>query len=252
MQARIAASNQTNVRELVGELGTLATETSAQFTGMAGDLAGALTGVHQKVQDFIKNISEGSSATLTIQPSFDPSTKEQLMIDAVESVNAVQAEMNDNPVVIPMKSTLDEVKAQYENLKTIMEQTKIVLPVVMQKPQGLATGGMVDGPGSGTSDSIHAMLSNGEFVMKASAVQRYGEAFMSMINMGSFPVSQPVATPRVQKFANGGMVSAARPAQRDTVDINLIIGQKRIRLQGEGSQVTTLVNELSRLAEGTL
>ena len=38
----------------------------------------------------------------------------------------------------------------------------------------MATGGLVTGPGSGTSDSIPAMLSNGEFVMRASAVDKLG------------------------------------------------------------------------------
>ena len=43
-------------------------------------------------------------------------------------------------------------------------------------------GGFVEGPGTGTSDSIHALLSNGEYVMPASAVEpdwgghAYGDA----------------------------------------------------------------------------
>lgn len=45
-----------------------------------------------------------------------------------------------------------------------------------------ATGGYVSGPGTGTSDSIPARLSNGEFVMKAKAVKAYGLDFMNSIN----------------------------------------------------------------------
>lgn len=45
-----------------------------------------------------------------------------------------------------------------------------------------ATGGAVEGPGSGTSDSILARLSNGEFVMRASAVRHWGEDFLSDLN----------------------------------------------------------------------
>src|SRR5690625_5541874 len=44
---------------------------------------------------------------------------------------------------------------------------------------GRATGGLVLGPGSATSDSIPARLSNGEFVMRAASVKKYGTAFMS-------------------------------------------------------------------------
>lgn len=52
-----------------------------------------------------------------------------------------------------------------------------------------ARGGMVRGPGTGTSDSVPAMLSNGEFVMRASAVQRHGAGFFHALN-----------------FADGGLV----------------------------------------------
>ena len=42
---------------------------------------------------------------------------------------------------------------------------------------GFATGGRVIGPGSGTSNSILARLSNGEFVIRAAAVRKYGARF---------------------------------------------------------------------------
>jgi TP901 family phage tail tape measure protein len=45
-----------------------------------------------------------------------------------------------------------------------------------------AEGGMVRGPGSGKSDSINARLSNGEYVVKADAVRKYGESFLDNVN----------------------------------------------------------------------
>jgi hypothetical protein len=50
-----------------------------------------------------------------------------------------------------------------------------------------ASGGMISGPGTGTSDSIMARLSNGEFVMNARSVARYGVPFMNAVNSGSLP-----------------------------------------------------------------
>jgi TP901 family phage tail tape measure protein len=55
-----------------------------------------------------------------------------------------------------------------------------------------ATGGHVKGPGTPTSDSIPAYLSDGEYVVKASSVAKYGTGFMDHINAG--------------KFANGGLI----------------------------------------------
>jgi hypothetical protein len=45
-----------------------------------------------------------------------------------------------------------------------------------------ATGGLVSGPGSATSDSIPARLSAGEYVVRAAAVRQVGVAFLDSIN----------------------------------------------------------------------
>lgn len=71
--------------------------------------------------------------------------------------------------------------------------------------KGLATGGSVDGPGTGTSDSVPAMLSNGEYVLNAQAVDRLGVPFLNGLNTG-----------RLRGFASGGLVGSGgaynRPA----------------------------------------
>src|SRR6185369_14038180 len=51
---------------------------------------------------------------------------------------------------------------------------------------GHAEGGPIRGPGTATSDSIPARLSNGEFVVRASAVQSYGEGLFHALNNMSF------------------------------------------------------------------
>ncbi|MDU2064708.1 MAG: transglycosylase SLT domain-containing protein [Sporomusaceae bacterium] len=63
-----------------------------------------------------------------------------------------------------------------------------------------ADGGHIQGPGTGTSDSILSWLSNGEFVIKAASVKRYGTAFFHALNNGFLP---PSLLPR---FATGGQV----------------------------------------------
>ncbi|MHC2273535.1 tape measure domain-containing protein [Bradyrhizobium diazoefficiens] len=60
----------------------------------------------------------------------------------------------------------------------------------------LASGGHITGPGTPTSDSIPAMLSNGEYVHNAAAVQHYGVDFMHALN-----------TRKLKKFADGGPTS---------------------------------------------
>lgn len=48
-------------------------------------------------------------------------------------------------------------------------------------------GGYVAGPGTGTSDSIPAMLSNGEYVITSQAVNRIGRDNLDAINAGRVP-----------------------------------------------------------------
>lgn len=62
---------------------------------------------------------------------------------------------------------------------------------------GFATGGYIAGPGTGTSDSIPAFLSNGEYVLTADAVQNVGLPLLDAVNSG-----------RVGHFATGGLVRA--------------------------------------------
>ena len=48
-----------------------------------------------------------------------------------------------------------------------------------------ASGGYISGPGGSRDDLIPAMLSNGEFVIQASAVRKFGRGFLSAINQGT-------------------------------------------------------------------
>lgn len=72
-----------------------------------------------------------------------------------------------------------------------------------------ATGGYISGEGTSTSDSIPAMLSNGEFVVKASSVRKYGTGFLNAVNNGNFTKIHS----RVYKFADGGSVVSSVPQE---------------------------------------
>jgi len=62
-------------------------------------------------------------------------------------------------------------------------------------PVGAAGGGAVRGPGTSTSDSIPAMLSDGEYVTRASAVKKYGVGLFHSLN--------------AMRFAEGGLALKA-------------------------------------------
>jgi len=64
-----------------------------------------------------------------------------------------------------------------------------------------AAGGFISG-GSGNKDDVPAMLMGGEFVMRKSAVQKYGAGFFNALNSGG-----------VQGYASGGSVRQRRDAE---------------------------------------
>lgn len=80
----------------------------------------------------------------------------------------------------------------------------------------MATGGLVVGPGTGTSDEVAARLSNGEYVIKEERVRALGVQFFDAINSGAW-----------QRYATGGYVQkyAATP-----VTPNPIVSQPEARI----------------------
>jgi len=73
---------------------------------------------------------------------------------------------------------------------------------------GHADGGQIKGPGTGTSDSILARLSNGEFVINAKAVAALGPRFFHALNNMELPGFAMGGLVMEPAFASGGMVSA--------------------------------------------
>jgi hypothetical protein len=80
---------------------------------------------------------------------------------------------------------------------------KTVFGVSMKK----ATGGLITGPGTGTSDSIPAMLSSGEYVINAAAVQRLGTAYLDTLNSPHYAEGGQVGTPAMGVAGSGGSVT---------------------------------------------
>lgn len=101
-----------------------------------------------------------------------------------------------NYLIANPQSTIQEaykaVLAQSQVIADTPLATKVERVTNKLKGMEYSSGGYVSGPGTGTSDSIPARLSNGEYVIKASAVDQYGHGLLNAINE--------------QKFADGGPV----------------------------------------------
>jgi len=93
------------------------------------------------------------------------------------------------------------------------EATKYIQDFEKTYGTGFASGGRVSGAGSGTSDSIPAMLSNGEYVVRAGAVKAVGVGTMDRINQADR-----------MNFADGGLVKGYKdggPAKKDGTPVDI-------------------------------
>ena len=103
-----------------------------------------------------------------------------------------------------------------------------------------AAGGHVRGPGSATSDSILARLSNGEFVMRAAAVRAWGPQLLSAMNALNRPLP---GVANGSGFADGGMVSATTS---EGATVNLHFPGGSFALRGDKAIVMGLTREARR------
>ncbi len=126
---------------------------------------------------------------------------------------------------------IDKARAAAAAVRSILPGSGGTSAPVAEAPiPGRAAGGYIRGPGSGTSDSILARLSNGEFVMRASAVQHWGAGLLSAMNAAGRP-----------RFAAGGMVSA-KTSDGATVNLMFPSGSS-FALRGDAGIVAGLVRE---------
>ncbi|MEU6651273.1 hypothetical protein ABZ904_17970 [Streptomyces sp. NPDC046900] len=129
--------------------------------------------------------------------------------------------------------------------------------------QMFPNGGFIQGPGTGTSDSILAFMgsgamahvSNTEYVIRAAAVKKYGVAFLDAVNQGVFNAKKLASGGLVPKLATGGTAKKPNPLPKNTVLFNgqrvnessiiSAIGISFINgLEGSASQIQSATNRV--------
>lgn len=180
---------------------------------------------------FIKELQQIELAANDLEQS-NAEDKLASIRDEMQQLKDQAAQLKDLPVSVKTDdATVEQVRSTIENLVAQLSQKEVVIPVRVlmpdqagavttepsTQPPALATGGILRGPGTGTSDSILARLSNGEGVINARAVQYYGADLIHQLNnlrtprfatggvMGNVPVpSIPSLAPALQQQLDGG------------------------------------------------
>ena len=113
-------------------------------------------------------------------------------------------------------------------------------------PQTHAEGGYITGPGTATSDSIPAYLSNGEYVVKAAAVAKYGVGMFDRLNAMHFAAGGKVD--KKKRTASGGVfVHDNTAALQQSIDRLTEVSEHQTQAVGEATSRTEKWSE--RMAE---
>lgn len=155
-----------------------------------------------------------------------------------------------------MGNALDVASNLLSTLRSITGRTWTAFIDTISGGGGHATGGRIYGPGTSTSDSIPAMLSNGEMVLRAAAVKKidalYGRSFLNTLNaVGSVEKAmQPSAFAlnarrKSQAYATGGRVSTANGSWN--IEVNPVVNvEANGNLNAGVRELNNRVDELNR------
>lgn len=124
-------------------------------------------------------------------------------LSGIRNVAGAIASLHDKTVSI---TSIHNVITNSKTYRSVHDITGATGGLFTGKSFRYADGGLVQGPGTGTSDDVPApWLSNGEFVIKKAAVDKYGERFLQRINDGQFDGPH---------YAKGGKVTKAQKAAK--------------------------------------
>ena len=145
-----------------------------------------MNGIANLVKTFavLRNaFSRSKQDTQTLGHQFEYLTQEQIQAASVAaSLDQVHSQLKQT--FTSEASAVDRLRAAYE--RAIVSQNRFRGPVTkgskVVPPKGYASGGIVSGPGTGTSDSIAAMISNGEAIIPAAMVEKYGGLVQGIIS----------------------------------------------------------------------
>ena len=198
-----AASQSTSTLDYTSDVKTTASDTNSKNTSLISDsVTTALTPLFNQFTSGISTIFGGISSVL--QGGFSG-----LLGIGVQLLSPILGMFG-----IQMLSTGTDV-LMLGGITTIVTLLGAFLPLIYtalltDAMLPFASGGYVSGIGTSTSDSIPAMLSNGEYVINAKATKQYAP-LLDAINNGRFS--------KIAKgFATGGLVGAtviATPAYSD-------------------------------------
>lgn len=119
----------------------------------------------------------------------------------------------------------------------------VYIRVVKTGATGVSTGGLIRGPGTPTSDSIPAMLSDGEFVIRAAQARKYLSVLRSINTGAGIPLKTSLSAPVPLPMVNLGSSSSPPIATKSGASVQYLVGEltltsdSKVMLRGVSEEV---------------
>ena len=180
-----------------------------------GDAENVLAPIRERFNEGLQEGGDaGNSALIINQQNANALSRfnEDDLTDGLESFTEILGDLQNDYVPDLLQRQIGVYRDAINRITAELTRRQNGEPVALGvlSPEGRQTGGPVSGPGTGTSDSILARLSNGEFVINAEATSRY-RPLLEQINSGNIPAFGPGGP--VEAFggaAFGGTATRAR------------------------------------------
>lgn len=209
-EARKKAFDEQKAQE--AEKQKLAEDTAMAFSNVAGSIAGMLQTFGEENKELAKLSKVIALAQIAIETG-------------VATAKGISAAMS-----VPFPANLGAIAT---TIATIISGMASAISTV--KGAKFATGGYVSGPGTGTSDSIPARLSNGESVMNARSTAMFGPLLSSLNQAGGGVAFNPAAGGQREGYE---FLAAAVAA-----------GMKSVNLHVAVDEVTKVQDRVARIDE---
>lgn len=145
----------------------------------------------------INNVPRNITVTSNVNPALQALSELNARANAATASRTMTVGTSIDYAGLAKFSRGIELATKLANLQTEYAKAtgprRVALIYTMSNLQALlasgnfASGGYVSGPGTATSDSIPANLSNGEYVIRAAAVQKFGVGFFDRLNQMQAP-----------------------------------------------------------------
>lgn len=247
-----------NANQTVTALQQAASAADQALSAIASASQQASTGWQAVTQGINSTVAAANTAASSIVSAFGSIANQvvgaiQPLATALQGTFAAVAAAISASISSLVGSVTGQINALISTLSRLQSAIAAARAEAASAASGRAMGGPIRGAGTGTSDSILSWLSNGEFVIRASAVKKYGMAFFAALNsmrmprtgfsLGGFARSiSPVVADLRPRFAQGGAVNV--PAGGALQPVLIDLGGQTFPMAASGN----VIDDLSRFA----